>query len=567
MGKVVEQGPCPKCSKTGKGKSMSTYDDGSTHCHECKDNNGANDASKFSGKAMAIESRRLNREVCGRYDIRSGTFTGHLGKTYVYDAPILIFNYYEKNRVVKSKVRLLEDSRACVSEGSNTKSTTLFGMQSFTPSKKIPIVIVESEIDAASVNQAMGYPAVATGGTGSAVKLISENIEWLSGWSHVVLAFDNDDAGKDATDKCVPIFEIGKVRVAHWPNDDANELLMKGEEEVLKRCIWNAAVEKPSTIVDIDDIINDVLVKPEVGKPWPFKFLDETTCGMRPGTVYTLAAAEGVGKTEFIRELVFNCMKNKSHVSLFSFEESAAESARRLIGSMLNRKLYLASEQWWDEETIKEASKVLKDKISFYNNMGILSLESICLNIRYLSKCMNTEFVIIDNLTALSSCELNNKSELQYTIEAVGKLTALAKELGICLLIVAHVNNDSISKSTYISTKKRSTKDDYIDLSGDDIDKELAKEGMEWESGRIPTASNIYCGGILRKLSDLVIVLARNKVSDDLNAKHTLKVKILKSRLPSDNEGKIFKLYYNKQTGRLQEEEIVNQSLDNKSVI
>lgn len=556
MGKVIKQEACPICSKTGLGKSLSIYEDGGTYCHECEAVEKGPSGQTPSGIISGIESRGLNKAVCSRYDIRQSSFTGHLGKSYIYEEAILLFNYYSKGRVVKTKTRTLADSRKCIISGKNTQCTSLFGQQAFNPTTKIPVIIVESELCAASVNQMIGYPAVATGGTGAAVKLLTENLEWLSRFANVILAFDNDEAGREATNKCLTLFEAGSVKVAHWPLKDANDMLMAGREEEAKRVLWNAEIIKPPTIVSVDDIMNKVLVKPTRGFDWAFKEMTKVTYGVQPGTMYTVASAEGIGKTLFLHELIFDMIESGRKVGLFSFEQRPESTIQRMVGTKLNKTLHLPDEDMeWNEDDIKETIRSFKDNLFLYNNAGTLTLEGVLLNIRYLVKCYGVQLLVIDNLTALSSApkaQGKGVSELNYLIQAAGAFSSLCVELGITIILVTHVSNDTVSKSMHISTKMKQ-EDAYMDLTADEMNDKLAPAGSEWSSGRMPTLNNIYMGGCLRKLSDYVIVLARNRMTDDFDEKNTLKVKFLKSRLNGAYDGYKFNLKYNPRTGRLVE--------------
>lgn len=557
-GKHIENKACPKCSTTGEGKSLSVYEDGE-YCNECHYTSNAIDDKFYKGDIREIQSRSLSAQALGKYQVQVTNFTGHLNKdNYVHDDNIVIFNFYKNGKIDKQKIRSLEDKQKCTQVG-NTKSRALFGQQAFTPSKKIPIVVTEGEFDAVAIHQAMNYPAVSVGACTNAVKYLAENLEWLSGWAHVVLCFDSDEAGKKALDEAIPVFEIGKVRVAHLPLKDANDMVMAGREEELKRCIWNAEIMKPSTIVSPLELLEEVVAKPCRGAPWPFQAMTDITYGMQPGTMYTIAAAEAVGKTLFLHELVFGVLSAGTKVGLFSFEQAPASTLQRMIGTKMNRALHLPNDDDapWDAKEMEEHLKEFEDKLFLYNNRGTLSLESILLNIRYLVKCYGVELIIIDNLTALSSTpDTQGKytSELNYIIQAAGAFSSLCVELGICIMLVTHVNNDTIGKSTYVSTKAAPEGDAFMDLSASDMDKRLNPPGMTWESGRVPSMQNIYCGGALRKLSDFVFVLSRNRVSEDTDERLVTKVKTLKARLDSSKEGKTFRLTYDERCGRLMEE-------------
>lgn len=554
MGEFIENISCPKCSKSGNGKSLSVYTDGK-YCNECGYSTMKKSQDLLSGNIEIINGRGLNLETLSKYNIQTTDITGHLyAGNYVYNEKSIIFNFYNNGKICKQKIRSIDDKKKITQIGA-TKKKLLFGQQAFTPTKKIPIIITEGELDAPSVYQAMKYPAVSIGGASDAHNHIIENLEWLSGWAHVVLCFDSDEAGRSAVDKCIPLFEVGKVRVAHLPLKDANDMIKAGREEELKKCIWNAEILKPSTLVTISDIRDRVLKKPNYGEPWHYKALNEATYGLMSKTMYVVAAAEGIGKTEFVKEMIFHLLEKKVNIGLFSFEQDPESTIQRLIGSKINKRLHLPNNEWWDETVINNEMDKLQNHIHLYDNRGSLSLDTILLNIRYLVKCYDVKFIVIDNLTAMCSNPIvdgHRVSDYQYINEVAGKLSSLINELKISMCIVAHLNNDNISKQAYVSTSPKNL-ERYETLTAEEINKLIEKPGMRWETGRMPALENIYGGGTLRKLADYIIVLARNKTAEDAEEKRTTKVKFLKCRLDSSNEGNVFELKYNYSTGRLDE--------------
>ena len=449
----------------------------------------------------------------------------------------------------------------------DTSYCDLFGKQALNPSDKTPIVICEGELDAASIQEVFpnSHPAVSTGGTGSAVKAITKNLEWLSKWAYVILLFDNDKAGQDATDKCIGLFEPGKVRVARIPLKDPNQMIQENKHEELKRCIWNAEILKPKTIVTVAELLDKIIKPPEKGIPWPFKFMNDVTYGLLPAQLIVLMSSPGIGKTLFLQELISGMLDKNLKAGIFSFEEKPELTLQKYIGSRLNRKLNVPDDsnlKTWDDTVplIQNEAKKLLDKIYLYNNIGSLPLDLLLSTIRYVSKCYKVDFIILDNLSALCSIpKIDNKSVniKDYIPYMILKLHSVIKELGITLIVVSHLNSDRFAKSTYVSTTpKKQDKDEEsgFDVSADFVNKMANKPGVNWETGRMPAANNIYCGQMIENMCDHMIALARNKLSEDLIERNTLKVKFLKTRGETALLGKVFEVYYDDNTGNLKED-------------
>lgn len=178
---------------------------------------------RLSGEMM--RSRGLTPETCERHDLRrNGT---------AYEIPIytlsgrLIGYQHKDGAYVRNRPKGVK------------KSETLYGIH-LVADQDI-IVVVESPLDAALSDQ-YGHPAVATFGS----KVSDRQMSLLSAHTPV-LAFDNDDAGKEAEDKTSR--GLTKLGVPHkivaWPSDMKDfgddpkripELIAGAEDTLERRC-------------------------------------------------------------------------------------------------------------------------------------------------------------------------------------------------------------------------------------------------------------------------------------------------------------------------------------------
>lgn len=557
MGEVIRHEQCPSCAARGGDNSednLAIYEDLSYHCFNCGYNKSNMEVggmipemkttpSKPSmpmipGHVQALDSRGLTLETCQKFNVRVGQSSGK---------DVAIFPVYEGTTVIKQKIRGLEDKKLMIQTG-QSKSLEMFGKNIFQPSKRIAVVITEGEYDAMAIHQATGYPAVSgLRGAQGAAKEIRANMEWLAQWKHVILCFDNDKAGEEAAEKALKEFEPGTCRVAKLPLKDANEMVLAGRSDEIVKCIWNASVVKPNTLVVASDIREKVLEQPQVGGPWPWESMTKATYGLRWGETYLLSAATSVGKTEFMREIVSQQLDNGNKVGLFSFEQTPADTIRRFIGARMNKRLHIPGADGWDEKEIEKAVDELGDSVVLYNSeSGMLSLESVIINIRFANKCHDTKFFVVDNLKSLSANPVIDgkmTNEIHFMAHCMAQLSRIARELQITVFVITHVNTDKISTSYRITDPR----------ADEDVSGGLATKGLRWESGRMPTLENVYGGGKISDLVDYIIVLARNRVADDETERMTTRVKFLKTRLDSAFEGKEFGLLYNYDTGRLSE--------------
>ena len=566
MSKLLRKEQCPQCLDSGR-DNLAVYSDGA-HCFACqystKDAKAEVPMPKvdyhrlLTGNYAPLPLRKLTKETCERMGIKLGTYSGKLGQTPVHDYPVAIFEMVERGNVLFQRVRDISDS-SMITQLGQTKKNLLFGMHAFAPNPNFPITITEGEFDAAAVYQATGYAAVSIiNGAGNAAKAIAENLEWLQGWKHVILAFDNDTVGQQAVEACLPLFSSDLVAVAKFPLKDANDMLVAGRGEEIKKLLWQAEIIKPLGVVTIDDLMEEVMSQPAYGAPYPWESMTEMTYGIMPGEVTVLAAAEGIGKTEYLKEIVFQCVSNEEKVGMFSLEQAPPSTILRLVGAKLKKRLHIPGEPWSEDlkTKIKEEAMKLKPYIHLYETRKAKhDITDIVGHIKYMNRCHKIKTFIIDNLTALCSSSIvdgKHMRDSEYVGYVMNKLFSLSRELSISIFLVSHLATDKIGLSAYVSTSPKKT-DEYLSRSAEDMDQYINKPGMNWESGRMPRAENLFGSGTVRKLADNIFVLARNTTSMDDVEQRVLRVKCLKLRVDSSRVGREVKLIYDYDTGRLLE--------------
>ena len=144
-----------------------------------------NERVQFLGSAEQLHKRRISEATTAFYRIY------RYGNT-------LRFPYHNDNgQVVGFKIKSKKKEFHYEGQGSDQ----LFGQHLFPTSGK-RIVITEGELDAASCYEVMsGWPMVSLPhGAASAKKDLQKQIPFLQGYQEIVLFFDNDEAGREATE-------------------------------------------------------------------------------------------------------------------------------------------------------------------------------------------------------------------------------------------------------------------------------------------------------------------------------------------------------------------------------
>ena len=563
---VIGTEPCPQCRGNGgdnSGNNLTKYSDGTSWCFACNDKSLMGEGF-LEGDIYALQApsgwlaRGIEEETCRKADFKLGQYTGYLTspktkkRRYAKDEWVQIATWRDPvtRKVIAQKIRA--EDKAFKFLG-NAKDLDLWGIHDYQPTDKLFIVITGGEIDRLSVMQAQGlhYPVVSPpAGEGSAYKAIKKNLKKLLEYKYVVLALDNDEAGIKAMQKAADLFDVDKVRIATWPDKDANELTKQGREDDIKRAIWDAKINAPDHLVTAHDVIDRVLKQPQFGKSYPWQAMTDITYGFQLGEIHIIVGANGIGKTEFVKDLMFHFINEGLEIGLFSFEQDPEDTLRRLVGAKLGIKLHLPGAEW-DEAKIQKELDNLDEKIYLCERAGAIDHDELFRSITYLAKAKSKSIFIIDNIRGLG---IGHDTELAGAF--MRKLQALCRSLKISVFLLSHVAKDKYVTQVYTSTSPKN-KESYDNQTAEDVEKAVKKPGMDWESGRIPTTVNIDGPSVFGDLANYIWALGRNKVSEDSYEASILKVKALKTRLDGQKTGLIFKLRYTNE-GKLEQVGQVN---------
>ena len=515
----VRHMPCGNC---GSSDANSLYSDGHTYCFVCHHRTGSNDVihnnqmSKsvyLTGSAERLHKRNISEKTNKFYQIH-------------VDGNELKFPYYDESGIlqgIKTKTKK-KDFRY---EGISTN--TLFGQHRF-PSAGKRIVITEGELDAASCYEAMsGWPMVSVphGATG-AKKDVQKQITLFQGYEEIVLFFDNDDAGRQATEETASILPIGKVKVARMEGyKDPSEALQANDAEAIRKAIWEAKPWRPDGIVEGKTLQALVTTPtPPADHDYPFRGLQDKLHGIRYQELTTVTSGSGQGKSTFCRQLATNLLSKGERVGYLALEESNRRTALGLMSCALGKALHIGEH---DEQELESAfkSSIANWNLYLFDGFGSFDPDVIYNRIEYLASGLECRVIFLDHLSILlSGLEGDERRTIDQTMT---RLRSLVERTGISLFLVSHLrrsNNDRTSHE---------------------------------EGGRVSLSQLRGSAGIAQ-LSDQVIALERNQQSSDERDIATLR--IIKNRY-SGETGFAGKIKFNLDTSRFTDYETTGSPVFN----
>lgn len=519
--------PCPRCYHT----SMAQYSDGffcfHIDCNAIIPEEEVNitqlevDKKQKANKSVVpikskgliyspLNKRRIKEATCRKYGVTVDPTNGSYHLPY----------YSKEGEAVAVKVR--GQDKMFRWSGTPTKATAMFGQQLFGSGKYI--TITEGELDALAAYELLGskYPVVSIrDGASSAVKSIKENLDYLDNFEHIVICFDNDEAGKKAANKISELLPPKKVLIVNLTLKDANEYLIKGVGKEFINEWWSAKPYTPEGIIEgstLWELITTEDTTPSVDYPW--EDLNGLTYGMRQGELITISAGTGLGKSSFIKELVYHLLtETEDNIGLLFMEQNIKKTGLDMLSLAVEKPLHLPGVEV-EESTMRSAfdATLGTGKLFLYDSWGSADINTVISVIRNLANGSDCKWIFLDHISILVS-DQRNIDERRALDEIMTKLAMLVQETGIGLILVSHLRRPNTQGH---------------------------------EDGGITSLAQLRGTAAIGQLSDMVIGLERNGQAEDMIERHTTTVRVLKNRF-AGLTGVGCQLFYDLNTGRLTE--------------
>lgn len=444
--KVIRKERCPECAKHGRDVSsdnLAVYDDGHSYCYSCQ----------YFQPSDKEPEEQFTYEYLPRRGITRATYEFYGAKTKI-DAsgkPVAIGYPYANGSY---KVR--DFSRKRFHSVGEINRAGLYGKDKF-PAGGPVLVITEGEEDAHTIYQCCRVPAVSVQSASSAERDIVLDYDYCVQFDRVLIAFDDDVAGRSACATCARLFEHDKVRVVKFhPRKDANEWLQLGMGDDLRTLVERAKRYVPETIVNSFSDFRGILQGPkDTGIPYPWPALNAMTYGIRPGESVLITAPEKVGKTELMHFIEYQLLtETKDAIGAIYLEEPKRRHLQALASIHLGRPVHLPDCDCSDAEVAAAVEAVVQvdERLHIYNHFGTSDPDVIIDTIRFLVTARNCRYILLDHLTMVVSGAGGEADERRALDYIATKLEMMVKELNFALILVSHVNDDGKTRgSRYIS--------------------------------------------------------------------------------------------------------------------
>jgi twinkle protein len=382
---------------------------------------------RLQGSAERLQKRNISEKVCQQYKIYR-------------DGDVLRFHYFDDAGTLRG-CKIKTKNKIFTYEGETPG--TLFGQHLF-PATGKRVVITEGELDAASCSEAMpGWPMVSLpSGAAAARKSIQRALQWLQGYEEIVLFFDNDEAGRKASEDAAGVLPPSKCKIARLEAyKDASDALQANDTEAIRRAIWDAKPYRPDGIVDGKTLLELVTTpSPPSDHDYPFVGLQNKLHGIRYGELTTITAGSGIGKSSFCRQLAVDLLRKGERVGYLALEESNRRTGLGLMSAAVGKSLHIGEH---DRETLTEAyeATLAKWNLFLFDGFGSFDPDLIYNRIEYLAAGLDAKVIFLDHLSILlSGLDGDERRMIDTTMT---KLRSLVERTGVALFLVSHLRRTS----------------------------------------------------------------------------------------------------------------------------
>lgn len=418
-------------------------------------------------KRKNLVSRHIRGDICALYDVRVGhDEAGTVSRHY--------YPRFESGKLVGAKCRTLPKDFKFGHLGKLFGDQDLFGMNTLTTildkgRRMDTLLITGGELDAMAAQQMLldaatgdwkgkPYHVWSINKGEACLQEIVANRENINRFKKIIWGFDGDEVGQKLNQQAARMFP-GKSYVLEYPAGckDANKALMAGKAKEFVDAWFNA---KSSDEVFASQIKSMGSIRaqlkeamPEPGLSWPWPSLNKVTLGIRKHQMYVIAAGSGVGKTEFLREVVKHLIEEHGEsVGIISTEDPFKKVSRAFIGKWIDKRIELPQTNDPKEDGYREVFDYTKEEadaaIDYVADTGkffvadlegdysMEKIEQTCLEF----EAMGIQNIFIDNLTGIQLDEKKFGGKVGALDEGVKRIGNIKDRLPVSIFLVTHLS-------------------------------------------------------------------------------------------------------------------------------
>lgn len=396
-------------------------------------------------QTVSLPDRKLKKEYLEYFGVKIGLSEsdGETPVTHYYP-------YKIGDELIGYKVRLIENKRMWAV--GSTKGADFFGWDKAVQTGGKKLFVTEGELDAVALfqifkeqNKGTQYaeynPAIVSlsNGAGGASRQFAKMLpEIRKHFKEIILVFDNDSPGKQATEDVLKL--APDALVATLPSKDANQCIIDGRNKAAyNACQFNAQKPKNTRLVSGNDLHESSKEPPQYGISWPWEHITKATRGIRLGETIYIGAGQKQGKSEIVNTLAAHFIKEHGWKVFLVKPEESNKKTYKLVAGKLVGKFFHDPNKPFDEDAYDKAGEVLKDKLFMLNLYQHVGWDTLKADIRS-AAAEGCKAIVIDPITNLTN-GMDAASANVKLQEIAQELSAMALDLSVVIFIFCHLRN------------------------------------------------------------------------------------------------------------------------------
>lgn len=357
---------------------------------------------------------------------------------------VICFNYFRDEVLVNTKFRGPQKSFKMVKDA----ELIFYNLDGIKNEKTC--VIVEGEIDALSMYEAGVYNCVSVP-NGAAkgnqrLEYVDNCYEYFTGMEKIILAVDNDAAGKRLKEELIRRLGYEKCWQIFFPEGckDANDVLVKLGKEALLELVTNAQPLPIEGVVSMDELYPDVMDFYENGYPQGLKthipgFDDLLT--FVPGQLTVVTGIPGAGKSEFVDYLMASLTKfHNWSWGICSFETPPAFHVTKLAEKFSGKAFDHRKDPNNRMNKIEfERAIALIDRHYHFINLSLIdvTMDGLLKKAEELVQRKGINGLLFDPWNCIEH-KYDGESETKYVLTCLNKLLNFLDKYKVHCFLVAH---------------------------------------------------------------------------------------------------------------------------------
>ncbi len=457
--RLVGRSQCPKCQDTGEG-NLALYEDGGAHCHACgyhRTGSGASSSfanltqenftvSRDFNLSACFKSRGVDETTLARYQVRAFV-SERTGEPYVgfplHDKTGALQTYHYRGTEAGSL------NRQFWYDSGTKLRLPVFGWHLVNKSKADTVVVCEGETDtlalATYLRARPDVVVVGAVGTGFARPLAAWLSARLDKRHKLVLAFDNDKAGREATAEVVSNLRNSRPNLKPlqliFEGEDVGAALAAGEQLSLEATVpasVSSFLSAPQIAQDVDDFILAYNSKRAIRLNFSPSL--DSAVRIQPGTLIGTIGAGGCGKSTLDEHILLETLNSPgARAMMLSAEMKANEVGLKLVST--KEGFGYLEDEWLRSATAEDRKKLRASvtaacaRFSISDEFGGMSVEELEQAVQEQIAVGNApDLVVVDHFLAIAG-ELENTS-LEQTAKA---FKAIARNCNTCVVVICHI--------------------------------------------------------------------------------------------------------------------------------